>query len=81
MTISSGQTGNIEYAYDYYCQEVLQFFRKYPYCHYCKRAVVHALNSGNIVVMGKALEKLVSDGMLSSSCRNGVKFYTLNEKK
>jgi len=85
MTITiaqtAGQLNNVEYAHDYHCQEILQFFRKYPYTRFSRLAVAHALNNGNAFIIEKALEQLVDDGQVNMQSRNNVNFYTLNDKK
>lgn len=65
------------YAADYYCLELLRFFDRYPRARFSRLAIVHALNNGKVCVIEKALQRLISDGLVNKHSENNVTFYSL----
>ena len=84
MTLTfSKSTGEInlasenKYAGNPYCLERLRFFGKNPRTRFSRLALVHALNSGKLCVIDRALKRLVKDGAVIFHSDKIVALYSL----
>ena len=69
-----------EYADDYDCIELLQFFGAHPLAKFNRLAVTHALNSnGSRLHTERALKHLVNKGLIRIHIGNNVPLYSLTE--
>lgn len=65
-------------ASDRYCLNLLRFFMAHPNCHFSKLAVVHAIDEdGSRLEVERALEQLISEGVLKANTENLICYYSL----
>ncbi len=65
------------YEDDFHCIELLQFFSKHPHTRFSQLALVHAIDNGKLVVIEKALKRLVQDGLVNEHSDKIVALYSL----
>ena len=71
-----------EYADDYCCLELLQFFGRYPSAHFNRLAIIHALNnSNNNQKVVRALDHLERDKLIDVTSEHGTTVYSLSAEK
>jgi len=59
--------------------DIICLFGRYPFAHFSLLAIVHILSAGKSAIEN-SLKQLVSSGILITSERNDVVFYSLAEK-
>lgn len=71
-----------EYADDYHCLELLQFFGKYSCARFNRLAIIHALNNnGNSHRVEEALKRLVDNKLVNTCSVQGTTLYSLTGDK
>ena len=69
-----------EYADDQYCLELVIFLGRHPCTRFSQLAIVHALDRRRLYIE-RALRRLISKGVVTTSIENNVPVYSLTENE
>ena len=69
-----------QYADDPHCLELLEFFNQHPRTRFSRLVLVHAINTGKVAVIDRALKRLVKDGLVILHSDKIIALYSIAGK-